>query len=327
MKETKTRLKWIDMAKAISILSIMACHTIENQSHMWNLVTGFNVTLFFMLSGYTFREKISDKKGIARLKEEFLPGFFRDVKTLLGPFFVMTVFINLYSVFVWHADFISYVKLQLSCIFISGEGYIAYLWFLLALFWTKTMYRLVCMYVKQYRFVVVLVLGYLSMILGSSIHLPQYADLWFAAMIFMEAGHELKLNEDSLNKPLLKGIVGGVATLIWLFYGWERGIGIDFLGRYYPSPAICIMVGLCACIAMIQVCIGLENSIFEKPLSFIGKNSLELLCIHYVEGIIIFWGNYNLTPMKHLAIRYVMDLALLVIIVFVKDKIGKKKKA
>lgn len=48
------RIEWIDVAKAICILLMIAGHTYPVGSKVRNIIFSFHMPLFFILSGYNF---------------------------------------------------------------------------------------------------------------------------------------------------------------------------------------------------------------------------------------------------------------------------------
>lgn len=53
----KQRFDWLDIAKGIAILLVIAGHTVNNPSLTRQVIFSFHMPLFFILAGYTFRVK------------------------------------------------------------------------------------------------------------------------------------------------------------------------------------------------------------------------------------------------------------------------------
>lgn len=53
--ETRHRLVWVDLAKAVAIIAMILGHEIgeDNSLHVW--IYSFHMPIFFILSGYTSR--------------------------------------------------------------------------------------------------------------------------------------------------------------------------------------------------------------------------------------------------------------------------------
>ena len=71
MKITK-RVKWVDIAKAVAILSVIACHTWPGRTTPNITLISFNVPLFFLMTGFTLKPAKNWKEFRAHLKKNFL---------------------------------------------------------------------------------------------------------------------------------------------------------------------------------------------------------------------------------------------------------------
>lgn len=57
------RLKWIDIAKGIGVLLVIAGHMHAMPTVIKNFIYGFHMPLFFMLAGYCFKDKYLEQSG------------------------------------------------------------------------------------------------------------------------------------------------------------------------------------------------------------------------------------------------------------------------
>lgn len=71
----KNRIAWIDVAKGICMIAVIAGHM--GVSEINNIVFPFHLTVFFILSGYTLK--------LVEIKREYLNKKFR---TLMIPYFI-----------------------------------------------------------------------------------------------------------------------------------------------------------------------------------------------------------------------------------------------
>ena len=72
MKEVKKRILWVDIAKALTILSVPISHTLEIEMTLRTMFFSFHMPLFFILSGFTTKLATDWKTFRARLKKNFL---------------------------------------------------------------------------------------------------------------------------------------------------------------------------------------------------------------------------------------------------------------
>ena len=68
----KTRIQWIDIAKAITIIAMIIGHSVPYGSSIRNLIFSFHMPLFFILTGYTMREDADFKELCLGIKKDFL---------------------------------------------------------------------------------------------------------------------------------------------------------------------------------------------------------------------------------------------------------------
>lgn len=76
--EDKNRIKWIDYAKAITIIMVIVGHAIGEYSLKYKeievIIYSIHIPLFFILSGYTFKVKLSTRDWIIkRIKSLMYP--------------------------------------------------------------------------------------------------------------------------------------------------------------------------------------------------------------------------------------------------------------
>ena len=78
-EEMGKRIEWIDIAKGMTILLVIVGHTVTNGTVVRDAIFSFHMPLFFILAGYTFREK--DWKAL----------LCASVKRLLIPYFLISL--------------------------------------------------------------------------------------------------------------------------------------------------------------------------------------------------------------------------------------------
>lgn len=53
----KKRVEWLDAARGLGMLLVLAAHAMDRHIYLWNLITLFHMPLFYLISGYVYREK------------------------------------------------------------------------------------------------------------------------------------------------------------------------------------------------------------------------------------------------------------------------------
>lgn len=152
-------------------------------------------------------------------------------------------------------------------------------------------------------------------------------------MVFMYAGYIFrnKIDEDS---KIVK-VVGLFAFVFWIYMAWCKGVYIELATRQYPLSVVCIIVALCGSLCIIQFSKSIENLKVSSILIFFGRNSLDLLCIHQLDGYFSFlWksialsefiGLLKINPFHaNIFFHVIADLTVLVLWILIKEKILKR---
>lgn len=75
---------------------------------------------------------------------------------------------------------------------------------------------------------------------------------------------------------------------------WTKGIYIEIATRDYPGSMLSIFIAFAACLCVFQFSKALEAFKSSEILAWLGKNSLDLLCIHHLDWYFMFWQNESL---------------------------------
>lgn len=311
---SKTRINWLDIAKGISIISVIIGHTLTNDN-IYSLIYSFHMPIFFILTGYTLKNITKEK-----LKEETK----KDFKKLIIPSLIIILITTIITSIKKNLT-IGEIILSLINKIIWGNGSaeqfgnikllgIGFVWFLLVLFYSKFIYRLMLVYNVKKRLLITYILSFISIIIGTKIHFIHSIDLIFLVIFYLEIGNLYKKEEN--NKYFNKRWITIIIAIIWLYLSVYKRIAINIAGRVYPYGIICILVSLSGSFSIIKLSKMLSKIEISKPLIFIGKNSLQLLIIHCIENSIFTWGEKGT---KIIIIRLLLNLTILFIYNFIKN--------
>lgn len=272
----KPRLLWLDAAKALAILLTITGHTINGAFR--DMIYSFHMPLFFMLSGYTFKP----------LEGRFLPALRKDFKRLAVPVLFVCLLQLGFNTLTAPASFPGQLKQTILSI-LWGNGCSKYslpgigiVWFLTALFLSKQLYRLIAAKVTRFRLLFLLVLAFCGMYIGRYVWLPQSLDLVLVSLPFLEAGSLYRRAEERSPKAL--PALGCLCFCVWAYATYHRSISLEMAIRYFPFSMICLLVAAAGSIWVIQFVQATENfSWFMKPLAFLGRHSLALMCVHALD--------------------------------------------
>ena len=239
----KNRIKWIDISKGIGIILVLMGH-ISKIKIINNVIYAFHMPLFFMISGYLYKNK-----------KEFVKN---KVKKVLIPYFIFSIFSFLYWLIIErHIRSQSISPLDaFSNIFIAKGGSDNYifnvvLWFLPCLFITETIFWIL---EKNFSTKKIGIIVFLSSIIGFiypkivDFRLPFCIDIFFTSIVFYYIGYifknyiELKTKEKIRYKENIIILIGVCITIYLAII--ENGADMTNLRfTYYTIFYIAAIIG------------------------------------------------------------------------------------
>lgn len=200
----KTRIKYIDMLKALAIILVILGHMSYTPSRVKLLLYIFHIPLFFFLSGLVFSiEKYST----------FWSFFKRKVKTIVIPFFLLNISVFAVKSILLQPDMILKIDIVyfIKALVLADRMHIYYqLWFLNALFVAEIISYLIVKYCKAwYQWLMVVVGLLLSIYAGKIAYANEYWLIWSIdlapyAVLFILLGYYVKNNMEIFNNVLKK---------------------------------------------------------------------------------------------------------------------------
>lgn len=323
----KQRIAWLDIAKGIAILSTIIGHTTTFGSQLRNIIFSFHMPLFFAAAGYTIRPVAAE--NLAKVS-------WKDFKRLYIPVFVTRAICFVVDTFLYGNSITSTLWGNVRCILWGNGDYtlpggyfmngVGVCWFLIVLFWCRLFYRIVLIKIQNYRPIFLLFLALAGMWVGSFIWLPQSFDLVPVGMLFMEGGYQLRQSGKEDSSALKAAGVAGF--FVWIYFTWTQGIYIELSTRSYPYSMLSIFIAFIACLAVIQFSKAVEGFRSASFLTWVGKYSLDLLCIHHLDWSFPFWNITTFSSEGSLAFlnlplstvyRLIQDIFLLFLWIKVKN--------
>ncbi len=335
MASEKRRILWIDVAKGICMLAIIAGHF--GIPEVTRVVFAFHIPVFFMLSGYTMSVEKSDK--------EFLQKRFT---RLMKPYFITCVLITLLDIFNSAAVFndnsiptISDViyKSMVRSFFGYGSitafmgidlgGYIGAIWFLPALFFASAFAKLILGRFKKwsYRAALAVILFYTAVVLAHFIWLPFSIQSGMMGAAFVILGKWMA-EEDIMSKIRWYHLLIFAAFFaVGFHFGWsEIHIASGGMNDYFITPVIVVM----ASILVIRLSMLIEKS---KFFGWVGRGSIIVLAVHTIQldclrgWFVILFGIWNIQENVYLQMLIYAVTALTALAVFdlVKLLMGKAR--
>ncbi len=270
------RIAWLDIAKGIGIILVVAGHIQENE-YINFFIYSFHMPLFFILSGYLYKNK-----------EKFIKA---KAKSILIPYLSIAIISFLYWCF-----FERYFREQdvnpIDAFFniwlaIPSINYVfnTALWFLPCLFTTETMFHLMETKIKNKKILlsILIILSIIGYIYAkfNIIRLPWGLDTAFIAIGFYSFGYWFKRKESiiiqKININLIKKVLIIFACLIITIILPQIAGKMNIGNLVYPIYPV-IYITSFAGFFMIYI---LSNIIKEnKILQYLGTNTIIIMGIH-----------------------------------------------
>lgn len=289
----KKRVGWIDAAKGLAMLAVILGHTYLYGNPLHAIIYSFNVPLFFILAGYTFRAKPA-KENIKV-----------SAQRLLLPYVGLCIFLIIANALRSPDKVQSVLSHLMAVLFASGgvieQGNIPMLglsWFLMALFVARIVFNAIIDACEKNSVnplltgLVFLALAIASVFEYKYLPLPFAFDQAMIAMFFMFLGYAAK-KYDWVGKMkawmlIILFVAWGALLLCKIFFS----IGNMF---FTPSFFAGLPLTIIASFTLIKLCELLDGKIgiFGTFFEFCGRNSLLLLVLHQVEAAFIDWGSIS----------------------------------
>ena len=295
MVEEKKRIQWIDLAKGFCILLVVLQHASELTLVDYPLSVqafGFRMPLYFILSGLFFKQY-----------EGFIGFLKRKINKLLIPFLffffttsVIPYWILLYPDEMQHMPYAFQYFYGYERVMFNGP-----IWFLFCLFEVNLLFYFVqwlsARLCTQHQTALVLVLscviGFTGLTLGVlEINIPFYLDTMLSVLPFFAFGWWLFRHSSILTSPVnyKRDIPVAVACAVVLFFS---AVPVKWLVNRIPVEGIAVvyLAGICGTMMVLLV----AKMLGRLPLvSFWGRYSIIILCIHSLLIIVLNWllGRY-----------------------------------
>ncbi len=330
------REKWIDTAKGILMLPIIAYHFSGGQIGTVSIrfFSGFTLTMYFLLSGYTMKRK--------PVTAEYLAARFR---RLMVPYFITCAAVlatDIFNLFVTGGASIPAVtasagKDLVRSFFASGTIMrfgtvelgirIGAIWFLPAMFFAVVFFQLLLQKTEDDRILgfssaVIALAGYIT---GRFLWLPFSLQAGMFAVFFLWIGYEVRKHE------LLSGLrwFHYAAALLCLLTGIYFGYSdIGFSTANIKDLLISLPVGLSGCLLVYLIAKADTKGVV---FSYIGRESLTVLCVHLysMEALSLYFNRLQdliqekagLSDIASLWVRILMEILFAFLGAFVIDRL------
>lgn len=278
------RIHFIDVARGIGIISIILGHA--DISCISRVVYTYSIPLFFLITGYFWDEKSSTLQfikrkfrtliipyaitGLAIILTGILIGIFKnDIKTPLA---------------IWpYAVLYGSGSTWLEPFYIKGIGPV---WFLLATFIGCVLLKLLQKSSLPFRIIAIASAFIFGCLTSRYLYFPFSIQSGLCSAMFIYLGYVFRREKHLFSQMGQEFKAVGLVTAV--------AIWVSFILRFktfwivncdFGNGVADIFSSVCACICILAISFFVDRymGVFAKFLSFIGKNSLFILCVHAID--------------------------------------------
>lgn len=320
----QTRIDWIDIYKGIMITLVVIGHA-TGKFNTW--IYQFHMAAFFFCSG--FLSNIERKNNISSIVKKVL--------SILLPYFslgIVGILIN--SILnkagiheILFGNTFRGVRSSIKDLLLYGNSNVQYwgtFWFLAALFGVEILQFLLCRLNNNKANIRYFIFSFSLFMLGYWLvknNIKQHIwiidlDLVFIAQLYFIAGVFCR-KSDIVKAEVTRKQSGCFLILIICFliafWGRQNGIAVDYPSRSFRYPfAECIVaLGSITLIICISHFINKYLYILKSLLTFLGKNSLGIMTLHFLFFKIFFvalcvMGKLDVDEVKNIVMKDALSL-------------------
>lgn len=305
------RIAWIDCCKGFAMLLVILGHSLnwENpaEKSLVLFIYSFHMPLFFILSCFT--------ATLSQNSEEFMQKTFKSFKHLIVPAFLIYALDVLIKMSVLHQ---SEWKYQIErFIYASGcphglRPFLGMSWFLFALFFGRTILDFLQLHFKNKALCFAIFVCTLLGIFGLNYWCVFSIDIALSLMPFFYCGYILKGWD--FNRKTKQGFyLSFCGFLFFLLMTYNQKIAFSIPCRYFLVP-LCYLTGIFGTLFFGYLFKILLQRIKLPFLSYLGKNTLTLFLVHFLEYT--YTSEYIIAD-SHIftgVIRIIADIIILFVI-------------
>lgn len=332
MEYNQNRLKWLDVAKGITIILVVIGHLIQSyfteMTIPFKIIYSFHMSAFFIFSGYLFNEK-HNFKIFARKK----------FKSLMIPYicFVLITFLYKLALSLLEGNlgglFSEIKESAAATILMQNNSYFINLWFLPCLFTAMIFLYAIFKAVKNeyIRFLLCFASACTILILKSrfAFNLPLCADTAAVSIFWLYLGHLLKITDmaeriKKQNVPFLIAFAVLFGFFNYLGFYFYKSTADSFRSLNFSNPFISLSTGIFGALLIISISIAAENI---KVLNLVGKRSNEIYGLHFLFlGIMSKILSYLPVNIPAQIAKLLLSASVIILIILVLTEIYEKLK-
>ncbi len=302
MSDVKKRNTVIDFAKGLAIVLMLADHIIKTGS----FITSFHMPLFFILSGYFFKN--------IPFKEYLI----KKAKGLLIPYVILNIIALVFVIIRDRNNFdIAEFGAKIKRILLGCDG-LSLGWFLIALFLSSIIYFFVykCLWDNKILYATVLVILTVVGWYGAALfetHIYQW-DVALLCVVFFAMGHLYKEYSKELSTKV-KVLLLIVSIGVWIIDILNGGIVLSL--RIYHDFPVCVIGAIAGTYVVLYACKYLDKiPVINTYFRFMGRNTLLIMYMGNVTVTVYDWNELG----NNLFVLIVAQVFLFSVLVWLYNK-------
>ena len=306
------------LTKAIGIILMVLAHAMPPEHLLWRIIYTFHMPLFFIMSGYCFKDKYLDDA------RQFV---IRKTKGIYVPFVAYSlVFLALHNVFcrlyiyepTWlygWKDF-AWNTGRIVTRMSHNEGLLGTFWFLKELFWGNIIFYIALNLCKRlhnmaYWALAIGLLALAEIVCAFHLRIPYFniTHTSIFAAFFIAVGYWWKQSEWQLNKWILW--IGGAFVIAVEVLMMHQ---VSFTGGTPVSLPIYVVPAIAGTMMVFDLGKGIANSqkliveIVKHVLALVGKHTLAIMALHLLSFKLV---SYMIIRVHHLPIKRLVDFPVM----------------
>ena len=281
-----------DVLKGIAIILVVVGHCDIGRFH--SFIDSFHMPLFFFAAGFFLKKRPLREEFRLSLKRLLVPYIFVAFCTCAIAICVdLLRDIPLDFLYIWNNIVKFLLGLRSDHVPEWLHGDIGILWFLLAMFWSRSLIVLVINKVKRigYHCVIVAFMVFLGMLLHKFLFIPYGISQGLFATGFLYIGF-LTNRFDLLNSAKVKKSLP-LLLLFWI-YSWSRG-GLSMVSCWFSTECVSGTLGAYGVFFAIYLLVkrlSVREKYFWNFFCFCGRYSLIIYCVHAIEINCSNWNSW-----------------------------------
>lgn len=281
MAKTK-RISEIDSLKGLLIILVILGHTKEIHEHfriLYSWIYTFHMPIFFILAGIFYKPGLGIKEYYKKIAYNYLRPYFITA-------FICIIAGSIYNHFTHHHFIESLTSLLFNSLYVTSYRWtLGPIWFLWSLFWALTTFHLISSKIHSSPTKLFITLSLFTLSVASLvIYMPLSLQSGLSAVVYVYIGAWAKNYKDEIKN--ICSYLPFVCVIIFLWVYTTLRMEVHISDTLYPHGLTSVF-----CTSVISLFIISHAKLLEcKFLTYIGKHTLLILCIHQ---ILIHVGGYN----------------------------------